>query len=170
MGILQTLDEYPDCSHIICEVTSFSCCLESVHICCEGLFFLLLDLHELWGVCVDISHNRSFMSSQDLFEVMAYVTSVCINPLDFALVSLALLSLVRSAAISVSVSQSSNLVESCSLKTVISYSKEFVRLGCFCIEHKVSVYCHITSLRGSAGTGGCSWWMAVNRFWSSCCM
>ena len=68
------------------------------------------------------SHNRSFMSSQDLFELMASVTSVCIKPHDFTLARLALLSLVRSAAISMSVSQSSNLVESCSLKTGISCS------------------------------------------------
>ena len=51
---------------------------------------------------------------------MASVTNVHINPLDFTLVNLALLSLVRSAAISMSVSQSSGLVESCSLKTAIS--------------------------------------------------
>ena len=89
------------------------------------------------------SHNRSFISSQDLFEVMASVTSVCIKPHDFILASLALLSLVKSAAISMSVTQSSNLVESCSLKTGISCSKEFVRLDCFCMEHKVSMYCHI---------------------------
>ena len=116
------------------------------------------------------SHNRSFISSQDLFEVMASVTSVCIKPLDFALASLALLSLVRSTVVSMSVSQSSNLVESCSVKTAISCSKEFVRLDCFCVEQKVSVYCSITSPRGSVGVGGCGWWMAINRFLSSCCM
>ena len=101
------------------------------------------------------SHNRSLMSSQDLFEVMASVTSVHVKPCDFALESLALLSLVRSVAISMSVSQASNLVESCSLKTGISCSKEFVRLDCFCMEDKVSVDCCITSPRGSAGAGGC---------------
>ena len=85
---------------------------------------------------------------------MASVTSVCIKPLDFTLTSLALLSLMRSAAVSMSVSQSSNLVESCSLKTGMFSNKEFVRLDCFCIEHKVSVYCSITSPRGSAGAGG----------------
>ena len=121
-----------------------------MYIHCEGLLFLLLDVHELQGVCVDIS-----ISSQNLFEVMASVTSVCIKPLDCTLAILALLSLVRSAAVSMSVSQSSNLVESCSLKTGISCSKEFVRLDCFCVEHKVSVYCHIYSPRGSAGAGGC---------------
>ena len=101
------------------------------------------------------SCNRSFISSQDLFEVMASVTSVCVKPHDFTLASLALLSLVRSAAVSMSKSQSSKLVESCSLKTGISCSKEFVRLDCFCVEHKISVYCCITSLRGSAGAGSC---------------
>ena len=101
------------------------------------------------------NHNRFFMSSQDLFEVMASVTSVHVKPLDFSLATLALVSLVRSAAVSMLVSQSSNLVESCSLTTDISCSEEFVRLGCFCMVHKVSVYCCVTSLRGSAGTGGC---------------
>ena len=113
-----------------------------------------------------LSHVRSFISSQDLFEVMASVTSMHIKPHDFTLASLLLLSLMMSAAISMSVSQSSNLVESCSLKTGISCSKEFVRLDCFCMEHKVSVYCCITSLRGSAGAGDCDWWMAIDRFWS----
>ena len=46
--------------------------------------------------------NRSFISSHDLFEEIASVTSVCIKPCDFALASLALLSLVRSAAVSMS--------------------------------------------------------------------
>ena len=114
--------------------------------------------------------NRSLISSQDLFEVMVSVTSVCIKPHDLALASLDLLSLVRSAAVSMSVSPSSNLVESCSLKTGISCSKEFVRLDCFCVVHKVSVYHCITSPRGSAGAGGCGWWIAIKRFWSSHCI
>ena len=116
------------------------------------------------------SLNRSFSSSQDLFEVMASVTSVHSKPLDFTLASLALCSLVRSASILMWVSQSSNLVESCLLKTCMSCSKEFVRLDSFCVEHTVSVCCSITSLRGSAGADGCGWWMAIDRFWSSCCM
>ena len=57
--------------------------------------------------------NRSFISSHDLFEEIASVTSVHVKPCDFALASLVLLSLVRSAAVSMSRSQSSNLVESC---------------------------------------------------------
>ena len=93
-----------------------------------------------------VSFNRSFISSQDLLEVMDSVTSVHVKSLNFTLVSFALLSLVRSAAILMSMSQSFNLVESCSLKTGISCSKEFVSLDCSCVEHKVSVHCHITSL------------------------
>ena len=99
--------------------------------------------------------NRSFISSHDLFEEMASATSVYIKSCDFTFASLALLSLVRSAAVSMSISQSSNLVESCSLKTGISCIKEFVRLDGFCVEHKVSLYWHNTSLSSSAGAGGC---------------
>ena len=40
------------------------------------------------------SNNKSFISSQDLFELIAYVTNVCVNSLDFTLASLALPSLV----------------------------------------------------------------------------
>ena len=54
--------------------------------------------------------NWSFISSHDLFEEIASVTSMGIRPQDSALVSLSLLSLVRSTAMSMSMSQSSNLV------------------------------------------------------------
>ena len=92
------------------------------------------------------------------------MTSVHVNPLNFALVSLALLSLVGSAAVSMSVNHSSSLVESCSLKTGISCSSEFVRFDYFCVVHKVFVYCHITSLMGSAGMGGEGGWGVIERF------
>ena len=65
------------------------------------------------------SHNKSFISSHNLSELMASVTNVDVNPLDFALASLALLSFVRSSAVSMSVNHSFSLVESCSLKTAI---------------------------------------------------
>ena len=65
------------------------------------------------------SLNKSFISSQDLSELMASVSNVHVNPLDFVLASLALLSFVRSAAVSMSVSHYSNLVELCSLKTAM---------------------------------------------------
>ena len=87
---------------------SFSHCWISMN---HEVYMLILALQSF-------SHNRSFISSQDLFQVMATVTSVHAKPLDFTLVSLALLSLVRYAAVSMSVSQSSNLVQSCSLKQV----------------------------------------------------
>ena len=82
------------------------------------------------------------------------MTNVHANPLDFTLASLALLSFVRSAAVSMSVSHSSSLVESYSLKTAMSCSNEFVRFDCFCVVHKVFVYCYITSPKGSVGGGG----------------
>ena len=85
---------------------------------------------------------------------MACVTNVHVNPLDFALASLALLSYVRSAAVSMSVNHSSSLVESCSLKTAVPCSQEFVRFDCFCVVHKVSVLHCITSTKSSVGVGG----------------
>ena len=85
---------------------------------------------------------------------MASVTDVHINPLNLTLASLTLLSLVRSAAVSMSVSHSSSFVESCSLKTAMAYSNEFIRFDCFCVVHKVFVYCCITSPNSSVGMGG----------------
>ena len=139
---------------------SFSCCWISIN--CEVYVWI--------SALRSFNCNRSFISSHDLFEEIASVNSVHVNPWDFALVSLALLLLVRSAAVSMSRSQSSNLVESCSLKMGISCIKEFVSLDCFCVEHKVSVYWCNTSLRGSAGACGCGWWMTIDRFCCSCCM
>ena len=43
--------------------------------------------------------KRFFISSHDLFEEITSVTGVHVKPHDFALVSLALLLLVRSAAV-----------------------------------------------------------------------
>ena len=85
---------------------------------------------------------------------MASVTNVCVNPLGFTLAILAWISFVRSAAVSMSVSHSSNFVELYSLKTAMSCSNELVRFVCFCVVHKVFVYWHITSLKGSAGVAG----------------
>ena len=107
--------------------------------------------------------KRSFISSHDFSEDIIYVTSVHVKPCDFALVSLALLLLVRSTAVSMSMSQSSNLVESCSLKMGISCIKEFVRLDCL-------LYWCNTSPKGSAGVGSCGYWITINRFCSSCYM
>ena len=124
-----------------------SCSHYLISMNCEGYMWI--------SALQSFSLNRSFISSHDLFEEIASVTSMCIKPHDFALASFALLSLVRSAIISMSMSQSSNLVESCLLKTGMSCIKDFVRLDWFCMEHKVSMYWCNTALKGSAGAGGC---------------
>ena len=95
---------------------------------------------------------------------MASVTNVCVNPLNFALVSLALLSLVRSGAVLMSISHSSSFVESCLLKTARSCSNEFIRFDCFCVVHKVSVHSHITYPKGEVGVGEGGGWRAIERF------
>ena len=68
------------------------------------------------------------------------MTNVCVNPLNFALASLAQILFVRSAAVSISISHSPNFVESYLLKTDMSCSNELVRLICFCVVHRVFVY------------------------------
>ena len=106
-----------------------------------------------------LSLSKSLISSHVFSELIASVTNVWVSPLDFALASLAQLSLVRLAAVSKSVNHSSNFVESCLLKTAISHGSEFVRFVCFCVVHIVSMYWHITSLKGSIGAGievGCT--------------
>ena len=98
-----------------------------------------------------LSLCKSLISSHSFSEFIASVTKVWVSPLDFALASLAQLSLVRSAAVSKSVNHSSNFVETCSLKMAMSCSREFVKFICFCVVHSVSVYWHATSLNGSVG-------------------
>ena len=92
------------------------------------------------------SLSKSLVTSHVFSELIASMTNVHVNPLDLALASLAWLSLVRSAAVSISVNHSSNFVESCSLKMAMSCSREFVRFVCFCAVHSVSMYWHTTSL------------------------
>ena len=110
------------------------------------MYAWMLALHSL-------SLSKSLISSQDFSELIASVTNVWVIPLDLALANLALLSLVRSAAVSMSVNHSSNFVKSYSLKTVISYSSELVRFTCFCVVHNVFVYWCIASPKGSVGVG-----------------
>ena len=55
MGILQSLAKDPDGSGIIYEVASFGFCFKLVNVCCKGFLFSLLDLHEVWGIGMDIS-------------------------------------------------------------------------------------------------------------------
>ena len=124
----------------------------------------------MWGIGMNVSILcKSFISSQDLSELIVSMTNVWVNPLNLAFTSLAWLSLVRSAAVSISINQSSSFVELYSLKTVMSCSKEFVRCVCFCVVHKVLVYWCITSWKGSVGVDvgeGCGW-SARERFCSS---
>ena len=97
---------------------------------------------------------------------MASVNNVHVNPLNFAFASLAQLSFVKSATVSMSVGHSSNLVELYSLKTAMSCSNELVRFVCFCVVHKVFMYWCITSLNGSVGAGAGGRWSAIKRFCS----
>ena len=64
--------------------------------------------------------SRSLISSQLLSESSASDISVWVMPLDLAHASLVLLSLVKSAAVSILSNQSSNCVESFPLKIAIS--------------------------------------------------
>ena len=100
-----------------------------------------------------LSLSKSLISYHFFLELITSVTNVWVHPFDFALESLAQLSLVRSAAVSKSVNHSSNFVDLYSLKTAMSYSREFVRFVCFCVVHSVSVYWHITFPNGSV----CAW-------------
>ena len=121
---------------------------------------------------LSLSLSKCLISSHVFSELIASVTNVWVSPLYLALASLAHLSLVRSAAVSKSANFSSYFAESCSLKMAMSCSSEFVRILCFCVVHNVLVYWHITSLKGSEGTGvevDCTLSMR-ERFCSSCSM
>ena len=54
-----------------------------------------------------------------------------VNPLNFVLASMAWLSLVRSAAVSISINHSSNFVELCSLKMAMSCSRDICKICLF---------------------------------------
>ena len=95
---------------------------------------------EVWISELQIfSHNKSSISSQEWPDVIASVIKVWVKPFALAWASLVLLSAVRSAAVSMSTSQSSRSVVSYPFNTGISCSKEVVRLVCFWPEHKVFV-------------------------------
>ena len=89
--------------------------------------------------------RESLISSQVLFELSASDISVHISPFDFACVNIVLLLPVKSAAVSMSMNQSSNCEESLPLKITISCSKVFTKDIFFCAVHKVFVYCCKTS-------------------------
>ena len=111
-------------------------------------------------------HCKALVITDPLFhpkiclKLMASVTNVCVNPLDFPLVSLALLSPVWSAAVSMSVNHSSSLVELCSLKTAISCCSEVIRFWLLlCGTQGVCVLpYHFTE-----GFSRCGW-----RWWMEC--
>ena len=106
----------------------------------------MLALHSL-------SLSKSLILSHVFLELIASMTTVHVKPLDFALASLDQLSLVRSAAVSISINHSSNFVELCSLKMAMSCSREFVRFVCFCVVQNMSMYWCTTSPNGSVGPG-----------------
>ena len=121
--------------------------------------------HEVYAwmlVLHTLSLSKSLIYSQDFSELIASMNNVWVSPLDFALASLTWLSLVRSAALSISVNHSSNFVKLHLLKTVMSCSSELVRFVCLCVVHNVPVYSCITSPKDLAGVGvevGCGWSM-----------
>ena len=104
----------------------------------------MLALHSL-------SLSKSLILSNVFSELIASMTNMDVNSLDFTLASLAHLSLVGSATASISVSHCSNFAESCSLKIAMSCSGEFMRFVCFCVVHSVSMYWHTTSPNGFVG-------------------
>ena len=62
-----------------------------------------------------LSLNKSLISSHVFSNLIASMTDILVSPLDYALASLAQLSLVRLAAVSKFVNHSSTFVESGSL-------------------------------------------------------
>ena len=98
--------------------------------------------------------GKTLISSQLLSELRPSVINKQVKPLDLACASLVSLSLVKSAAISTSINQSSNCDELLPLKIIISCSSVFAKVVFFCAVHKVSVYCVRTSSRGSGGAYG----------------
>ena len=108
--------------------------------------------------------SESLILSQFLPRVMASITKVWVKPLDLAWANLVLLSSVKLATVSISISQFSNCVKSLPLKVGISWIKVFAKVVCFWAEHRVSVYCCNTSSRGSGGAEG---WRLSDNLWNS---
>ena len=98
--------------------------------------------------------SKSLISSQLLSQLRASVINEWVKPLDLACASLVLLSLVKLAAVSTSINQSSNCDELLPLKIVISCSSVFAKVVFFCAVHKVSLYFGRTLSRGSGGADG----------------
>ena len=90
----------------------------------------------------------SLMSSQLFPAWSALWTRVWLRQCDLASARHAQLSFKISDAVSISLSQSSNLVVSDPSKVVISQSK--VRFSCLSVAHRLSVYCCIAVCMGSS--------------------
>ena len=92
--------------------------------------------------------RESLISSQPFCAVRASDINVLTSPHDLAWANLVLLLLLNSAALSMSVNQSSSCEESCPFKMGISCNKVFSREVFFCAVHQVSVYWSSTFLMG----------------------
>ena len=126
------------------------------------------------------SLNRSFISSHDLFEVMASVNSVHVKPLDFALASLALLSLVMVCChqnVSEPVLQLGTVMfiknwytwwwhETCWMLPLWSFEYWSVPFRC-CFHCEVSH--HGTSVKMQNGYLGVEWLLCPNAWGADCC-
>ena len=165
MGILQSFNKDSDGGSIIGEVATLSLCFESCGCMPQGIPFPTVGspwntkyrygyLHcKVWAIVSPLFHPKTCQSwwlPWPMYDV---------NPLDLALASLAWLLFLRSAAVSISISHSSNFVELCSLKTAMSCSNKLVRFVCFCVVHKVFMGTDVSlSLKGSVGVGW-RWWI-----------
>ena len=96
---------------------------------------------------------------------------VWIRPQDLALARHVQISAKMSVVVYRSVSQSSNLEESCLLNIGISWSKDVVRLASLCVVHRVSMYACTAWVLLYAGGLGCGWIVIVryNSLSVSCC-
>ena len=134
----------------------------------DSLSFCWLSMKQLTDVWISelqiFKWRRSLISSQLLSKLRASDINVQVNPLDLACANLILLSLVKLAAVSTSINQSSKWDELLPLKIVIC-SRVFVKVPFFCAVHNISVYCCRTSPRGSGSADG---WSAKDNLWSSC--
>ena len=144
MSVLEALNKDSYGGGVVGKTTSLGFSFKMVYVHSERfLLFCCISIKKDMEVWISELHifncNTSLISSQDLPDVIASVIKVCVKPFDLACASFVWLSAVRSAAVSMSTSQSSSCVVSCSLNTDISCSKEFVRLVCFWAEHRVFV-------------------------------
>ena len=110
---------------------------DSLSVCWMPMNWLI----EVWMSTLDIFKWRaSLISSQLLCAIKASDINVLTRPHDLACTNLVLLLFVNSAAVSISVNQSSSCEASCPFRIGMSCNKVFSRDVFFCAVHKVSVY------------------------------